>query len=158
MIQSFKLWWQERSLRERQLLGVMFALLAVVILWFGIVGPIESGKKAARADHAEALDRNAAIRARLAVLKRPMPAMAATSGPLASRVETSAGEAGFILTRNAAASSGRVDIAIGSARPTALFGWIGGLEAQGVAVEMLTVTPAASGTVAAQMTLAERVR
>ena len=158
MIQSLKLWWQERSLRERHMLSVMFVLIAIVVIWLGIYRPVASGLVAARADHAEALDRNAAIRMRLAALKRPLPPRVAVVGPLATRIETEASEAGFSLTRNAAAAPGRTDIAIGAARPTALFGWIGRLETQGVTVELLTVTPAAGGTVSAQISLVEPAR
>lgn len=158
MMARIRSYWLERSPREQVMLGVMGALLAVVILWLGIARPVESALHDARERHGEAIDRNAAIRVKVKALDNlPRGQGSAPSGALDQMIGQSAGEAGFTLERVQPQGPGRVDIAIASARPTALFGWIAGLEAQGVTVETLTAQPAAvAGTVSVQAVLKAR--
>ncbi|MDX3908865.1 MAG: type II secretion system protein M [Sphingobium sp.] len=152
---AFRTWWIGLSTRERVLVAIMGVLLAIVIVWLGIARPVEGALETARTRQAEALDRNVAIRAKVKVLQA-MPAQASrpTAGPLDQSVGQSAGEEGFTLERTQAQGEGRVEIAIASARPTALFGWLAKLEAQGVIVDTLTVQPApAAGTISIRAVL-----
>ena len=148
-------WWRELSMRERVLVAIMGVLFAIVIVWLGIARPVEGALENARTRQAEALDRNVAIRAKVKALQAmPPQAAGATTGPLDQIVGQSAGEEGFTLERTQAQGDGRVEIAIASARPTALFGWLAKLEAQGVAVETLTVQPApTTGTISVRAVL-----
>ena len=153
MIARFTDYLAERSRRERWLLAIMTALFALVILWFGMIDPVERGLTDAKRAQSEALYRNAAIAMKVRALKQ-VPRGAAPIGDLAQRITQSAGEAGFTLERAQPQGAGRVDIAIAAARPTALFGWIAALEGQGVIVESLSVRPApVGGSVSAQALL-----
>ena len=131
------------SQRERVLLGVMGVLIAIVVLWLGIARPVESGLQSARDRQAAALDRNVAMRAKVKAVQTSSPA-ANVAGALDQTIGQSAGEAGFTLERVQAQGDSRVEIAIASARPTVLFGWLARLETQGIVVESLTVQPAAT--------------
>ena len=154
MMARIKDYWAGLSQRERVLLGVMAALLAVVILWLGVMRPVDNGLRDAHMLASDALDRNAAIRAKVKQLDQLPRAVAAPTGDLAQIVGQSAGEAGFTLERAQPQGTGRVDIAIASAKPTALFDWIAGLEGQGIVVETLSVRPAPlSGAISAQAML-----
>lgn len=147
-------YWATLSQRERVLLAVMGALFAVVIMWLGVVRPVDNGLRDARIAASDALDRNAAIRTRVKQLQQLPRAVATPAGDLAQIVGQSAGEAGFTLERAQPQGADRVDIAIASAKPTALFGWIAGLEGQGILVETLNVRPApVAGTISAQVML-----
>lgn len=153
MIASLKSYWMERSRREQVLLGIMGALFALVILWLGIIRPVDSGLASARGRHAEALERNAQVRAKVEALRR-LPRGTTLAVPLDQLVGQSAGEAGFTLERNQPQGPGRVDIAIASAKPTAFLAWIAALEAQGVTVETLTAQPApTAGAISVQAVL-----
>ncbi|MBK5264024.1 MAG: type II secretion system protein M [Alphaproteobacteria bacterium] len=130
------------------------ALLVVVVLWLGVIRPIDGSLVSAKASHAAAIDRYAAIRARVDAIKglsghRP-PALGA---PLDVVVSQSASETGFTLDRNDPQGEGRVSIAIGSARPTAFFGWLASLEALGVQVETLSARPAGPDVISATAVL-----
>lgn len=152
---AIRTWWTELSARERVLVAIMGVLIAIVIVWLGIARPVESALDNARTRQAEALDRNVAIRAKVKALQT-IPARRASSaaGPLDQTVGQSAGEEGFTLERTQAQGEGRVEIAIASARPTALFGWLAKLEAQGVVVDTLTVQPApTAGTISVRAVL-----
>ncbi len=156
MMERWKTLWDERSPRERWMLGVMFALLAAVVLWLGVVRPLDLAQRSAREALSEATDRNAAIRAKAKLLKSlPRGATAASSGtPLDQFVGQSAGEAGLTLERAQAQGADRMDIAIASVRPVALFTWLAGLEAQGVRVETMSARPSpTAGSISVQAVL-----
>lgn len=159
MTEAFKRWWPLRTLREQRLLLVMVALLAVVIVWLGIVRPVNDGLSDARERHGEAVVRLARVTARadaLASIERAgLPPLAA---PLASIIDQSANAAGFTPSSIAPQDSGRVSVSIASVRPAAFFAWIAALEAQGIVVEQLSARANSDPTLSADMTLRARGR
>ncbi|GLV25653.1 type II secretion system protein GspM [Sphingobium sp. Cam5-1] len=155
MMDAVKTMWGERSPREQWMLGVMFALLAVVLLWLGVVGPLASAQRSAREGLLAATDRNAAMRAKVKLLKA-LPRGVATSSGMAidQLVSQSAGEAGLTLERAEAQGAARIEIAMASVRPVALFSWLAALEAQGVRVETMSARPSpTAGSVSVQAVL-----
>ena len=155
MMDAVKTMWGERSPRERWMLGVMFALLAVVLLWLGVVGPLASAQRSAREGLLAATDRNAAMRAKVKLLKTLPRGAAVRSGTAIDQmVSQSAGEAGLTLERAEAQGSARIEIAMASVRPVALFSWLVALEAQGVRVETMSARPSSTaGSVSVQAVL-----
>ncbi|MGE4432071.1 MAG: type II secretion system protein GspM [Sphingobium sp.] len=154
MMETFKLWWNARAPRERVLLAVMIALLAIVIAWLGVYRPMENGLRGAALANQEAADRYADMARKVEWLKGAEKRAAGSSStlPVEQIIGQSAGEAGFTLDRVQAQGSDRVDIAIASARSTALLGWIQVLEGQGMAVDKAMITPSGTtGTVSAQI-------
>ena len=156
MMDRMKAYWIERSPREQWMLGVMFALLGAVLLWFGIVVPIDRAQRASREDLIAATDRNAAVRAAVKQLKN-LPRNAASTGPatpIDQFVGQSAGEAGLTLERAQPQGNDRMEIAIASVRPVAMMSWIAGLEAQGLRVETMSARPSpTAGSVSVQAVL-----
>ena len=156
MMERMKILWGERSPREQWMLGVMFALLAGIILWLGVMRPLEAAKVSARDALSEATERNAQIRMKVKLLKSlPRNASPASSPmPLDQLVGQSAGEAGLTLERAQAQGSGRIEIAVASVRPVALFSWLASLEEQGVRVETMSARPSpTAGSVSVQALL-----
>lgn len=157
MSARLKALWAARTPRERWLLGTMAALFALVLVWLLILRPLGDMLSAAKERHgnavaalAEARDQAAAISA----LERQKPA--AIQGPIDQAVAAAASEAGFKLSQLQPEGPGRVSIAIGTARPQALFGWIAGLEAQGYVVESMNASSNPDRTLAAQVVLRAR--
>jgi general secretion pathway protein M len=151
--------WLARTPRERWLLGVMFALAALVLVWFLVLRPLGDMLSAARERHGEAVAALAETRAQaneIAMLERGGPA--AIEGPIDQALAASASEAGFQLSALQAQGPGRVSFALASARPQALFGWISGLEGQGYVVEQLSATSNPDRTLSAQVVLRARGR
>ena len=144
--------WAMLSARERGLILVMLGLFAVLILWLGIVRPVQDGLARAQADHAIAVDR-AGRAAQLVAAVKGAAATPRLQGALDQVVAQSATEAGFTLDNATPEGPDRMTIAIGAARPAALFAWLAALETRGVTVETIVVTPSPSGTVAARATL-----
>jgi general secretion pathway protein M len=155
MIAAVKEWIEGRSVRERWMLLVMSVLLAIVVLWLGVVWPVEGGLASGRERLDAALDRNAAVRAKAKALEvLPRGEGRSLSAPIAQVVSESAGEAGFTLERSQEQGPGRLDIAIASAKPQALFAWLATLEGQGITVDTLTAQPApTAGTISVQAVL-----
>lgn len=155
MMERIQALWAERSPREQVMLGVMFALLAGVILWFGVAMPLDRAQRSARDTLLEATDRNAAVRAAVRQLKAlPRAVETGPAAPLDQLVGQGAGEAGLTLERAQAQGSDRMEIAIASIRPVALFSWIATLEAQGVRVDTMSARPApTAGSLSVQAVL-----
>lgn len=156
MMERIATLWNDRSTREQWMLGVMFALLAGVILWFGVAVPLDRAQRDARDALRAATDRNAAIRAAVRQLQH-LPRAPGGAGPLVAldqMVGQGAGEAGLTLERAQAQGDDRIEIAIASVRPVALFSWIASLEAQGVRVETITARPSpTTGSISVQAVL-----
>jgi general secretion pathway protein M len=151
--------WAERSPRERQLLVVMVALFAVVVLVFGILRPIASAKAAAQ----DRLDRvtieSGQIAAAVETLRdakkgAPPP----LTGTLVLAVSQSATTAGFTLATLDPQGDDRVGISLPSAKSPALFAWLRALAQQGVFVERMTMRTNADATLAVEGTLRQRAR
>jgi general secretion pathway protein M len=157
MIDRLRIYWAERSEREQRLLGIMFALLAVVVLWFGIIVPL----KYARADARERLDRATSVSGQVLfaaeLLRRDMQTAPVPLGTtLAVAVGTAATEAGFTPSRLDSQGDNGVMISISSAKSAALFAWLDTLASRGIFVDQITVRPNGDTTVSCDATLKHR--
>ena len=149
-------WYAGRAAREKRLLLVMLALLAVTILWAGIIRPVQDGLETTRDRHARAIVRLGEVRAQVATVKAIQRRRPRTiEGPLADAIRIRADEAGFALA-SLEPEGDRVRINIAQARPGALLGWLAGLEADGLLVDASTINGNGDGTVAATLTLKAR--
>jgi general secretion pathway protein M len=157
MIEPMRALWNDRSPRERVMLAVMFALIVLTILWFGIIAPTFSGLDAARTRYDRAVIEVASVQGKAALLKRFNEAPPAPLGaPVATFVKLAADEAGFLLARSDAVGTDSVSIAIVSAKPAAFFTWIGSLDQKGVFVDQITVRTNSDATIGIDATLKSR--
>src|SRR3546814_20457940 len=107
----------------------MFTVSAVGVLWLAGVRPIDAGRCSARERLLEATDRHAAIQAKVKMLKAlPRVQASGPAVPLEQFVGQSAAEAGLSLERAQAQGDDRIDLAIGTVRPIALFPLLAPLE------------------------------
>ncbi len=157
MMGSIRAWFAALSLREKRLVLVAAALAVLTFLWFGLIRPIGDGLADAKARHNSAVVRLAETQAQLDAVKalqrnRPPPLAA----PLDLSIRDRAAESGFALASVTPQPGNAVQIAIASARPAALFGWIADLEASGILVDTLITTDNGDQTVSATITLKTR--
>lgn len=145
-------WWRERSLREQRMLLVMFALLAVTLLWLGVYRPLQARLSSARERHQEAVVGLGEVRAQAEALRGSRAT--APAGPLAELVTRSAAEAGFANATVAPQGDRRLSVSVPSARPGPILGWIAGLEAQGVIVERFQARANSDPTLTVDLVLA----
>lgn len=150
-------WWTGLSNRERVLVGIAGALAAGVLLWLATFG-VSAALSDARTAHGIAVDRAAAIDARVDAIKAleasgartPATASAAT---LDLFVAQSAAERGLTLARNDPQGGAATSIAIPNVRATDALTWLTALEEAGVLAADLSLRPNADGTVALTATL-----
>ena len=157
MTARFQQLWGERSPRERQLLVVMFGLLAIMVLVLGIIRPLASATVAAhdRLDRVtiEAGQIATAVEALRDAKKGAPPAL---TGTLVLAVSQSAGTAGFTLSTLDPQGDDRVGFTIPAAKSPAMFAWLRAMAQQGIFVERMTMRTNADATLAVDGTL--RVR
>lgn len=159
MIAAARDWWMGRDARERMLLGVMSALIGVLLLWLGVIRPINSMKAAAaiRLDTATRdAGRIAAAAEGLERARRTAPASLTVAVPVA--VGQAAEANGFTLSRLDGQGTDRATIAISSARAQALFTWLRALEQQGIIVDRLTLRTNSDATLAVEGVVRTRGR
>ncbi|TPG18662.1 type II secretion system protein M [Sphingomonas koreensis] len=157
MIAALKTWFDGRSLRERRMLLAMVAMLVVTIFWFGLIAPVTDGLSSSRTRLNDAVLRLADTEMRLDAVKALQQSHPAPiPGPLDDYLRQSASDAGFALSDVNAQGDGRVQIAIPTARPGALFSWIADLDGAGVIVATIDVSNNGDQTVSARMTLMKR--
>ena len=145
--------WSERSPRERRLIQVMLGLAVIVLGWVLVVRPLTDMREAAKTRHAAAVVALGEARARTAPGAAPG---APAAGPVDALVARTANEAGFTNARITSQGADRASVAVDSARPQALFGWIARLEQSGLAVERLSTRINGDRTVASEITFRKR--
>ena len=144
-------WWLGRSERERWLLGVMFGIVALSLVWLLIVRPFAAARTAGHVRLAAATESAGRIAAAAAALKQ---ARASAPPALTVTLPVAVGQAaeanGFTLSRLDVQGSDRATIAIATARPPALFAWLATLERQGIIVDQLTLRTNSDATLAVE--------
>ncbi len=149
-------WWNAKSPREQWLLLIAGVLGAAVLGWFLIIAPTMRAWASASADHAAAINREAAIAVRVASIRRlsatPHPAPTSNAA-IDVAVAQAAAERGLTLARAAAQGNDAVAIAIANVPAPVLLRWLSELEAGGIIAADLSVRPNADGTVAMTATL-----
>ena len=154
MSERIRILWAERSPREQQLLAVMFGLLALTVLVFGIIRPLASAATAAR----DRLDRVTVESGQIATAVETLRdakkgAPPPLTGTMVLAVSQSAGTAGFTLSTLDMQGEDRVGITLPSAKSPALFAWLRTLSQQGIFVERMTLRTNADTTIAVEGTL-----
>ena len=144
-------WWEARSARERLLLGIMVALLALLLVWLIVVRPLADALDAARQRHGAAVVALAEARARTPAMAGP-----AAAEPADAIVARTASEAGFTGARIARQGAAGATVAVDAARPQALFGWVAAMERHGLVVERLRAQANQDHTLSAEMTMGAR--
>lgn len=151
-------WFAARSLREKRLILVMLALLALTLIWAGIIRPVGDALSSARERQADAVTRLGQTRTEVdvvrAVQSRRGPAgIAGLSGTLADAVRGRADAAGFTLASLDPQADDRVHVTLTSARPAALVAWLARLERGGILIDSARMTDNGDRTVAADLVL-----
>ena len=154
---SLRAWFDARALREKRLILVMFALLALTLIWYAVIRPLGDALSDERGRHADAVIRLGATEASVAAIReidrrRPPP----LTGTFADAIRARAADAGFALASLDEDGPSRVRVSIQSARPAVLVPWLARLEGAGILIDSATLTDNRDRTVGVQMTLKAR--
>lgn len=148
-------WWRDRSPREQVLLGVMAGLLAIVVLWLGILRPLAAAGDRATTRHATAVTALGEVRSLSGAIRaaeaRRRPA---SDTPMLERVRSSASAAGLTINSLESTGAGQASIRIIAIKPVPLLLWIADLERRdGITTVTLATNRNADQTLAATLTL-----
>ncbi|WP_375391109.1 type II secretion system protein GspM [uncultured Sphingomonas sp.] len=154
---SIRAWFDGRALREKRLILVMLALLALTLVWYGVINPVGDALSGERSRYADAVERLGATEAQVAAIRgaerdRPPP----LTGRFADAVRARAADAGFTVASLTEEGADRVRVGIASAKPAALLRWLARLELAGILVDGATLTDNGDRTVGVQVTLKAR--
>jgi general secretion pathway protein M len=146
--------WAGLSTREQWMLGVMFALIGAVLLWFALLQPLSRAKATAQG-RLDLATRNAGDVASAVLALSAAKGNTSRTAPerLATLASTSAVSAGFTPSTIEPQGDGTVRIVIPAAKSTTLFGWIKSLGQSGVLVERLMVQHLAGSSVSVEANL-----
>lgn len=148
-------WFRARTRREQYLLLAGAAAVVLALCYFLVV-PLGDALDAAKARQADAVIALGETQARVDAVKSATASRAAPlDAPLDAAIRARADDAGFALA-SVVPQGDRVQISIASARPGALVGWLGELEASGILVDRLTTSDNGDHTLSAQVTLKAR--
>ncbi len=160
MIDTIRSWWSSLSQRERILVGIASALLSGLIGWFLILVPLQNALTNANMAHVAAIDREGAVRSRIATLNasrdidvNPAAANSTASASVAQALTQAASEAGLPLARNDPAGTHDATIAISNGRSAAIMAFLAALEHQRIRASDLAIRPNGDGSINLTATL-----
>ena len=142
---ALKNWFARLSLREKRLVLLMFAVALPVLLWLAVWRPLSAEYDEALEDYRLALDRNGRIAAMTGNPAGEIPPAPVIDGALSEWLLTHAAEHELVLARTEDVSSDRAEVAMGAASPAEAARWLTALEAEGLRIEALELTPTANG-------------
>ena len=150
-------WFLSRTKREQRLVLLMVAIAVPVLAWLLIIRPLGAAYAAALDDHLAAIDRRGRVLA-LAEAAKSAPArrVEANKADLQLIVTQAATQAGITLQGANASGPNTVEVAVAGGRATVLGQWLAQFEAQGIAVQQMTMMPQPDGTVSMSARLARR--
>jgi general secretion pathway protein M len=135
-------WWSGRSRREQVLLGVMGALVAGFLFWFGVAAPLRGAAQDASAHLTRALADEAVVDSAVAEIARlgeTAPTRSRTAS-VDSLVAETAAAAGLEVIRIEPAPDGQGVQAVVSGSSTTVLPWIALLQAEhAIAARHLTL-------------------
>jgi len=157
MIVTIRDWFRARMLREQRLVLLMLWIALPVLAWLLVVRPLSAAYDDALDDHLAAIDRHGRVLA-LAESAKATPArrVEANKADLQLIVTQAATQAGITLQGANPIGSDAVDVTVSGGRATVLGQWLAQFEAQGVAIQQMSMTPLSDGTVNMSARLARR--
>lgn len=148
-------WFMSRTPRERWLLSAMLAIALPLLAFLLVYRPLMVRLDEAKARHLAAVQRHGAVQAQLAMLEEaPRAVTRPTAGSLSIRITDAAAQAGVRLTANQPRGNDVAVIAVAPAPPTATLRWLRELEANGISIRELSVSPQGAGAAVVSATLA----
>lgn len=147
VLDTARQWWAGRSLREQRLLMIMGALIAGIVLWFGVITPSLNWR-------ADAAERRAEAEADLALIEAGTARIAGGASSMGvDQVQTAARRAADAGGVNAVFNplDDGVGFSVNGASTATLFGWLAALHSEhGIEARVLTVSENADATLNAE--------
>ena len=142
-------WYAALTARERLLVTVLGVIAGAILLVYGLILPLGRAHDAAHERQRAASEQAGRIMAGLSMLDNASKqAPSGSAEPLNILIASSAEAQGFTLQSNQPRGNDIAAIVIPSALPGPALAWLNALEARGIQLESLTMTPGADGSTA----------
>lgn len=149
-------WFMSRTQREQRLVLLMLVIALLVLAWL-VVRPLNAAYDTALDDHLAAIDRHGRVLALAEAAKaEPSRYVEANKADLQLVVTQAATQAGIALQGANPSGANAVDVAVTGGRATALGQWLAQFEAQGIAIQQMSMTPLPDGNVNMSVRLVRR--
>jgi len=150
-------WYFARTERERRLILLMAAIALPILAWLLVVRPLSAAYDGALRDHLAAIDRHGRVLALADAAKSgPARRVEANKADLQLIITQAASQAGITLQGVTPSAGNSVDVTVAGGGATVLGQWLAQFEAQGIAIQQMTMTPLPDGTVNMSARLAKR--
>lgn len=157
MIVRIREWYGSRAKREQWLLAAMVGIALPVFIWLAVVLPLTNAYEAAQERHLQAVDRHGRILTLAkAIEAEPSRARLNRNIDLQLLVTEAAGAAGVALGDVNPSGTESISLTITNTSAPAATEWLRGLEARGLSIQELRITPAGQGVVNVSARLARR--
>jgi len=151
-MQTALTWWNGRDAREQRLLAVLGLLVLAMLVWLAVLRPLAAFRGSAAERHDRIAAQMPSVRAAAAGIAAEGRGGARKDGrAVRDVVAASASAAGLEFTSTQPEDGGGVRVGIAAVRPTFLFGWIAGLETEGVVADRVLVQRNDDSTVSAEI-------
>lgn len=150
-LQTARDFWSLRSPRERLMLQGLGVVLGGLLLWYGVLTPLNMAGGWARAERQAAAADLAAVNALARVGGRAGATPAAGRG-LAGVVDVAAAASGIVIERRREEGDGRLTVWITAVQPRILMQWISGLRTgHGVSVVAMSAAKADASSLSVEV-------
>ncbi|MFP5328527.1 MAG: type II secretion system protein GspM [Alphaproteobacteria bacterium] len=157
MIIRVREWYRARTRREQWLIVAMVGIALPLFIWLAIVLPLANAYQAAHERHLQAIDRHGRILTLAkAIEAEPSRARLNRNIDLQLLVTEAAGAAGIALGDVNPSGAESISLTIANTAAPAATEWLRGLEARGLSIQELRITPAGEGVVNVSARLARR--
>ncbi len=151
LLQTARDFWAQRTGRERLMLQGLGVVLGGLLLWYGVLTPLNMAKGWARAERQAAAADLAAVNA-LARVGTAGSAARPAGGGLAGVVDVAAAASGIVIERRREEGDGRLTVWITTVQPRILMQWISGLRsAHGVTVVGMSAAKVDAGSLTVEV-------
>lgn len=151
LLQTARDFWAQRTGRERLMLQGLAVVLGGLLLWYGVLTPLNAARGWARAERQAAAADLAAVNALARVGTAGSAAQPAGRG-LAGVVDVAAAASGIVIERRREEGDGRLTVWITAVQPRILMQWISGLRTgHGVSVVGMSAAKADAGSLTVEV-------
>ena len=151
MMQTALTWWNGRDAREQRLLGILGIIVLAMLFWLVILRPLAAFRESAAERHDRIAAQMPSARAAAAGIAAESGASAGKDGRAARDIVAASASAAGLEFTSTQPEDGGVRVGIAAVKPSFLFGWIAGLEKEGVVADRVLVQRNDDSTVSAEI-------
>ncbi|WP_158266378.1 type II secretion system protein GspM [Allosphingosinicella deserti] len=142
--------WNDRSPRERIMLGALGCVTASILVWLLVLRPIAEARSSAAATRDQAVQALGETRFYAREIAK-LSGAAAQARPKSAQTLAATATAAGLTVSGAEETDGTFRLRFDAVPSKSFFGWVAAVEAQGVPVRTMSAVPNAAGSLKAEV-------